>query len=255
MKINKEWNEKYLSGIESVYDKNLITPLKSIPKKYNAIFWKRINASVLGTGMVLSFVFAAINHCQNAWIFEWLSNMFLNLSLGMLASLIILLYTECKEQNVNFYEQTLELFKGREQQLRTAFFASFRSIPRNLSYNKLNEATEDAFNSFECFFAIVNFYEFLYKNFDVMPKPLNQISIEKINEAKKDELELYKKMEAKVCANGCLKKDDLEAVERSGDIIYSILNKFKLWIMETEKSLYDVKYGNTNDTNIGGDKQ
>lgn len=255
MRINKEWHEQYLAGIESVYDRHLITPLQNIPPKYNESFWKRLNLWVLFGSVALSFCFAALNHCYDSWICEWFSNLFLNLALGMTASLIILLYTERKEQNIRFYDQNLKLLKERYEQLHRAFLASFGNIQRNVSFHRMTEATDDAFNSFECFFCAVNFFEFLFDNFDEVPEPLSDITKEQIDLAKSDALKLYKEMETKATANGFLSEEDLSCVITNGDIIYSLLNKFKLWIDITENGLYGIKYGNEKDNGIGGESK
>ena len=253
MRVNKEWNHKYLSGIESITNRHLISPLQNIPKKYNFSFWKNIIAWVLVGGVLSSFGFATLNHLYESWVCEWFSNLFLNLALGMTASLIILLYTNRKEQNINFYEQNLQLLKDRHDKLRTAYYASFGSIMKNLSYRKMDEATEDAFNSFECFFCVINFFEFLFANFAEVPKPLNEITNEQIEQAKKESLELYREMQAKAGKGNTLSEEDLTRVQNNGDIVYSLLGKFKLWIDITENGLYGTKYGNEKNNSIGGD--
>ena len=255
MRVNKEWNEKYLSGIESAYNKHLTSPLQNIPKKFNTTSWKTLILWILIGSIVFSFGFAMINNCFDKWICEWFSNLFLNLALGMTASLIILLYTERKEKTIRFYDQNLKLLKERHEQLHRAFFESFGKIQRNVSFHRMKEATDDAFNSFECFFCSINFFEFLFDNFDEVPEPLSDITKEQIDLAKSDALKLYKEMETKATANGFLSEEDLSRVITNGDIIYSLLNKFKQWIDITENGLYGIKYGNEKDNGIGGESK
>ena len=258
MRINKEWNEKYLSGIESISNRHLITPLKNIPKKYKVSFWKKLITSVLVGSVLFSFGFAALNHAYECWLYEWFSNLFLNLSLGMIASLILLLYTDRKEKNINFYEKNLELLKNRYEQLHNAFSASFGVIRKDISFNRMKEATDDAFNSFECFFCTINFFEFLFKALDYIPKQFGDITKEKIEKAKKDSIELYQELESKIDSDGNLSIEDLSRVERNGDIIFSLLNNFRLWIDMTEDNLYGTMYRKTKKEKnnvIGGDRR
>lgn len=255
MQINKEWNKKYLSDIESITNRHLISPLQNIPKKYDFSFWKRRIGLILIGSVLLSFCFATLNHLLENWICEWFSNLFLNLALGLTASLIVLRFTNRRDQNINFYEQNLQLLKERYEKLQTAYYASFGLIMKNISFNKLKEATDNAFNSFDCFFCAVNFFEFLFEKFDEIPAPLNKITKEQIEKAKKQSLELYKEMESKADKSGTLSQDDLNRVLNNGDIVYSLLGAFKLWIDTTEAKLYGTKYGNENNKNIGSERK
>ena len=81
----------------------------------------------------------------------------------------------------------------------------------------MDEATEDAFNSFECFFCVINFFEFLFANFAEVPKPLNEITNEQIEQAKKESLELYREMQAKAGKGNTLSEEDLTRVQNNGD--------------------------------------
>lgn len=254
MRDIRKFHEEYLSNIESINNKHLITPLGNIPKKYKDSFWKKLVLWILIGSIITSFVFATINNFFECWIYEWVSNLFLNLALGLTASLIILLYTERKGRSISFYEQNLDLFKERYEKMNTAFHASFGNIQRNISFNRLQEATDDAFNSFECFDCTINFFEFLFKGFGEVPKPLNNITKEHIYQSKKYSSELVKEMKKNYTSNGVLSEDDLYRVIENGDIIYNLLNKFKLWIDETEKNLYGMKYNNKN-SNLNEDKK
>lgn len=245
MKVNKEWNEKYLSGIFSIYDRSLVSPIKNIPRPYNATFWKKLNVAFLIGGALISFFFAALNHMFENWILDWVSNLFLNLSLGMLASLIILMYTDRKQENISFYEQNLDLLKNQAKKMDEAFYESFGKIPYHTSFNDFEKATNSAFNAFECFFAIINFFELLYDNFDRIPRPFNCVTKEKLKEAKEKELELCKKIENAISDNVFLDRDNLFLVERSGDFIHGMLAKLKIWISDTEKNLYEIKFGSS----------
>ena len=69
---------------------------------------------------------------------------------------------------------------------------------------------------------------------------------------------VYKELESKIDSDGNLSIEDLSRVERNGDIIFSLLNNFRLWIDMTEDNLYGTMYRKTKKEKnnvIGGDRR
>ena len=57
---------------------------------------------------------------KGLWFFNWISNTFLSLSLGVVASLLIMGYTNARERNVAFYSDIIPVLENRHENMHKA---------------------------------------------------------------------------------------------------------------------------------------
>lgn len=242
---NKEWREKYLSEIDTITTNKLVTPLSNMPKIYKHSFWVVLNIAVMCFCVLLSFLFALLYDTYQLWYFAWLDGLFLNLSIGLVASLYLLLSSNQKDKNVLFYSENLDLMNLQYDKLMEAKGASLGRLMKNLSYNDIEKATFDAKNVFEFSFCTINFFEIMLPRLRKNSKLFKKYKDDIIDEKKRELINLYKDFEKELFSTKQVSRKTLEDILYYDNIADNMLSKFKIYIENVEMALYNNKYGKT----------
>ena len=158
----EEWFEQNLGNVESL-DKlyNTDSPFVYAPKPLNRRKWIAMCVSSFVLCLFFSFYLGHIYEVTHCWVLSWFSNLLLNFSIGLVASILIMLYTNIHDKNVAFYADMLPIIEKRIISLREAYFSYTFKIQRE--YQKRNyQNSYDAWhvNSNTCF-VILNYIRFL----------------------------------------------------------------------------------------------
>ncbi len=118
MQFNKreyqEWFEEHLGEVESLNMSGDNSILRHQPKVLKFKWWIfALIAGILVCGLVSYFTYTVV---------PWLSNLLLNLSAGILASLILLIFTNLKDKNINYANDAIPLLEKRMEQFNNALF-------------------------------------------------------------------------------------------------------------------------------------
>ena len=125
------WRIDYLDDLEGFQYDNIV---KAAPKKFRATNW----AIKIGIATVITVFFSYLFASNHAWI----SGMFGNIAAGLIASLLILLYTTSKEKNLSFYDNLLlDLTKVLQRIDRTSnnLYMQHHELTCNLQLCTLDE--------------------------------------------------------------------------------------------------------------------
>lgn len=105
-----EWRHEVLGKAEMFCQSNI---LSATPPKFRYWCWYL----VLGGGTVAALVLSVLlnNHCI------WFSNMFGNIAAGLIASIVLLLFTNARERNLSYYDHMTPELSQTIQCLNNAF--------------------------------------------------------------------------------------------------------------------------------------
>ena len=95
---------------------------------------------------------------KGLWFFNWISNTFLSLSLGVVASLLIMVYTNARERNVAFYSDIIPVLENRHENMHKAYFDYSLKIDRffySHDYEKCYYAWARKLQYMPCYFGIL----------------------------------------------------------------------------------------------------
>lgn len=158
----EEWFEKYLGQVETLDKQGKEnSPFAYIPKPLRRIRWLIlcIISLVVSTGISLGM--AALYEKFYFWLWNWISNAMLSLSIGLVASIIIMIYTNIRDKNIVFYSDIIPSIETRIESMRSAYWAYAFKIQK--AYQKQDySACYEAWhiNSNTCF-VILEYVRFL----------------------------------------------------------------------------------------------
>ena len=55
------------------------------------------------------------------WLWNWLSNALLSLSIGLVASIFVMIYTNIRDKNIAFYSEIIPCIETRIKSMRSAY--------------------------------------------------------------------------------------------------------------------------------------
>ena len=163
-KTYEEWFKEYLGDVENVDRMEDPSPLRHQPSTFKFWIWIiLLSLSIVVCGIVSFFVYET---------HEWISNLMLNFSAGLFASLVLLCFTTSKDKNINYANDVLPILKNRLSNMKEALDYSF--VPLQLatqhkSYDDFYEYTRLLTNT-QC--VISNFIKYLTKVCRYKPKYL-----------------------------------------------------------------------------------
>ncbi|MCH5260772.1 MAG: hypothetical protein J1F18_13500 [Lachnospiraceae bacterium] len=158
----EEWFEENLSEIESL-DKADISnsPFAYVPRPLRRKRWLIFGIIGLVISLGTSFGLSLLYETADFWIWNWLSNAFLSLAFGLIASLIILSYTNLRDKNVAFYSDIIPKMEKRIDKMHDAYRAYAFKLDREYrkkDYKSCYEAWHIHSNT--CF-VIIGYLRFL----------------------------------------------------------------------------------------------
>jgi hypothetical protein len=240
----EEWFDKYLGDVESLDSDNQNSRLPNIPKPFNKKKWLYINGIILLITITTSFALAFCFEYYNSWIVEWASNALLNLSLGLIASLIIFTYTNHRDRNIAYYTDVLPLLHTRYENMHKAYFDFTFGISRayqKSDFDSLYEAWHA--NSNTCF-VIMNFFQYLLEVFPFEPKCFKGLTNELLEQKKGEIREVNTEMFDKYHGHEQISGELVSRCKKSTDIGFMLLMTLQELIKELEQDYFSIKYTN-----------
>lgn len=160
----EEWFDKKLGNIESL-SKSLEadSPFLYAPTALKRGKWIFVCAiSFLGClfgSWFMAYIYQAINY----WIWNWLSNLLLNFSIGLIASIAIMSYTNTRDKTIAFYTDIIPVIEKRINDLRSAY--DDYSLKLEIKYQSKNyqDAYEAWHVSSNTCFVILEYIRFLIR--------------------------------------------------------------------------------------------
>lgn len=237
------WFDKYLRDIESLNKTDVgKSPLSRIPKPLNRKAWMIVCIIGLVASMAISCLFSWIYEMKGLWFFNWISNAFLSLSLGVVASLLIMVYTNARERNVAFYSDIIPVLENRHENMHKAYFDYALKIDRfyySHDYEKCYYAWHANCNT--CL-VILDFLRYLHTVLPFRPKSLTS-SLEKIEKAKDNLTEANEKISKEYFAHNTISEETEKICRQASDCGLVCLYEIENLIQELKCNLYGIKYG------------
>lgn len=239
------WFDKYLRDVESLNKTGVEkSPLSRIPKPLNRKAWMIVCVIGLVASMAISCLFSWIYEVKCLWFFNWVSNTFLSLSLGVSASLLIMVYTNAKERNVAFYSDIIPVLEKRHADIQKAYFDYALKIDRfyySQDYEKCYNAWHANCNT--CF-VILEFLRYLHAVLPFCPKSLT-LSLEEIEKTENNLSEANEKISKEFFAQNTISEETEKICCQTSDCGLVSLYEIADLIQELKCNLYGIKYGKT----------
>lgn len=236
----EQWFEENLSEVESPleYEHNSIFLNK--PKKFKSYIWFIINFISILVCLVGSFI---LIYYDNK-IMLWISNLLLSISSGLIASLIILAFTNLREKNISYYEEIIPLLKKRYKKLINSYYYCWPKISIAFQTDNADDYFKYSHYASNTNFVIIGFMEYLIKSFDFNKEfPYNQQILDKAKDLVLESSELCQKIYYKNKFSDTTEFEKVKDLqEKSSEIPFEILLTLESIIEEMENELYNIKF-------------
>lgn len=239
----EEWFNKYLGEVESLHsDSSKQGVLSFIPRKLHRWHWIVSCLFALTISTFLSVYLAYHYELSNHWVLSWSSNALLSFSIGLIASIFLMLYTNACNRNVGFYSVAIPLLEKRLSDMRKAYFDYTFKIQIRYAAEDY-QGCYDAWhvNSNTCF-VILDFLRFLKKGFPYTPKSF-YITDEELSNAEKTLLEANNRIQKEFFNNKTITAETKDFCIRAVDCGMCGLNMLENLILELKLDLYGMQYG------------
>lgn len=237
--------DKYLSNVETL-DKADVgkSPLSRIPKPLNRKAWMIGCIIGLVASMAISCLFSWIYETKCLWFFNWISNAFLSLSLGVVASLLIMVYTNAKERNISFYSDIIPILESRRENMHKAYFDTYFKVDIHCRNQKYTECYQTWHASCNTCFVILEFLRYLHKVLPFHPQSLT-FSLEEIEKANEHLTEANERISHEFFDQDCISRETVTYCCRALECGTYCLYNIEDLIQEFKCNLYGIKYGKT----------
>lgn len=120
---DKAWQEfkllsEQLGKIEIDEQRTKDSPITNVPKLFKVKKWVIWLSIITVVCTSLSF---GLNYVHNEQL-QWVSTVLINIGAGLVASIIILLFTSSRERNITYYNDIIPLLEKRYELLNNAFY-------------------------------------------------------------------------------------------------------------------------------------
>lgn len=116
----EEWFEKYLGDVETLDKQGKEdSPFAYIPKPLRRIRWLVLCIISLVMSAGISLRMAFLYETTHFWLWNWLSNALLSLSIGLVASIFVMIYTNIRDKNIAFYSEIIPCIETRIKSMRS----------------------------------------------------------------------------------------------------------------------------------------
>lgn len=158
------WFDKYLGEVESLDSYNTAkSPFANIPKPLYRTIWTWLCSLAVPCCIGGSFLLAYLYELYGFWTLNWGCNALLSLSIGLIASLILMIYSNIRERNIAFYSDLILVLEKRHSDMQEAYLDTVIKIRRRFQEHNF-EMCYQAWhaNSSACYVA-VEFLRYLLK--------------------------------------------------------------------------------------------
>ena len=239
----EEWFDKYLGKIESLDSKESKESILSfIPKKFNKKCWI-ISCSVALIVTIVASIYLAYRYDKaNVWYLNWGYNVCLSFSIGLIASVVLMLYTNVESKNIGFYTVAIPVLKDRLSNMRKAYYDYNFKIQIAFSRGDY-QGCYDAWhaNNNTCF-VILEFLKYLKIQFPYSPESLNY-TIENIKNAENKILEANNRIQTEFFGTKIITPETVDVCRKAMDYGAYGLSTLDMLISELKLNLYGIQYG------------
>ena len=110
----EKWFDEKLGNFESIYSDSEKTIFDYCPKRFNLKYWLSGLIILTIIFMILAFIFYKME-------LNYLFNISLSISTGLIVNLIFLIITNAKERYINYYSSIIPILQKRRNQLSDAY--------------------------------------------------------------------------------------------------------------------------------------
>lgn len=239
----EEWFDKYLGNIESLDKAHPKSPLQNMPKPYSPQKWICVNMTSCLLTLAASLLFAYLSVSNdNQWLLNWVSGALLNLSLGLIASFMILAYTNRRDQNTVFYTDIIPLLTQRYADMREAYFDFTFGMSRYEQSGEYEKCYASWHAHSNTCFVILNFIDYLLT---IVPFKSRDLTITKtdIENAKEQILSANQLIQTEYFGTQTISKETSQICTDVTYVGMECLQILSMFIEELTLRLYGVKYG------------
>lgn len=246
----EEWYQKYLGDIESVLDyEPERSPYTNTPKPFSQrkmLIWCTvlIFLSLLGS-FFCSLSYESFHH----WILSWFSNIFLSFSIGLVASIVLLIFTTIKDRNSAFYSDIIPDLERKHQNMQDAYFQYCNKISIYFQQQNFNECYDSWRIASNTSFVILDFLEYLEKVLPYRPKCLT-LAQSDIEEAKNNISIANSQIESEYIKDFHISKETADACDKAIFPASTALTAIQALIEEFKQTRYELQYGQKNISKI-----
>lgn len=235
------WFEENLSEIESPHDYDIKSPLSNAPKPIKTHIWVRLISVIFVASLLASIVLAFLYSSCDNWFYTWLSNALLNLSIGLIASLILMYFTEAKSRNITYYTDIIPILKARYSKMHKAYFEYTFKLD-TYYFHKEFDKFYDAWHvhSNTCF-VILNFFDYLLQVLPFTPKSI-KFDREILSKLRSNWLDIHNQLQKNYFGNKKITESDYENSKKLSAQGFKLLNTLEFLINELEQDLFIIKY-------------
>lgn len=239
----EEWFDKYLGEVEGGNSDSAKHGILSfIPRKLHRGYWIAGCLLALTFSTVLSVYLAYRYELSNFWILNWGSNALLSFSIGLIASILLMFYTNTCNRNIGFYSDAIPILEQRLSKMKKAYFDftfKIRIEYRAGNYQACYEAWHANCNT--CL-VILEFLCFLKQQFPYTPNSL-KVTDEQLSQAKDTLSEANNNIQKEFFHNNIITEDTLELCVQATDYGMYGLQTLENLIIELKLNLYGIRYG------------
>lgn len=237
------WFDKYLGEVESLDSYTAAeSPFANIPKPLNRKGWTALCSLAILCCIGGSCLLAYLYELYGVWVLNWICNVLLSLSIGLIASLILMIYSNTRERNIAFYSDLIPVLEKRHSDMQEAYLGTVLKIQRRYQEHDFEMCYQAWHANSNACYVILGFLRYLHKALPFTPDSLN-INAEKIDSFEDEiykannqiQTEFFKgKTISSATVDKCIRATDSGGYALS--IIEDLINEFR-------KNLYRIKYG------------
>ena len=238
----EQWFEMYLGNIESPYSSDFEQSIfKNTPKPLKKKIWLWTMLISLVILIILSLIFSYLYSINNHWYCDWISNALLNFLIGIVSSILILIYTNSAEKNISFYSDIIPLLEERLSKMKAAYYDCVFYPEIKYKEGNMKGCFDEWHKLVNTCTVILNFITFISKCSPEYKKRLN-IDIDKLNKYSQDLSEANEKILKEFYAT---EKIDFNTLEEGLKITHCGnrgLSEIENMILKMKQELYRNKY-------------
>lgn len=238
-----DWFDKYLGDVETDFQTNLQSPLLHAPKPFKLWRWLIVLITLTVISLMGSFLIDVFTNLK------WISNVLANIGAGLIASIIILLFSTSKEKNIEYMSEAIPLLRERLKNMHEAYYY-------DMARQTIASQQGDYITYFDCahrwtntYTVILEFYKLLCETAKYKPKYLTECFSDIENGHEKCRVYLDEVYDNYNTKN---EKNDLNALANKqlkiGCLTDVILNIIGMYTDDLESKLLKIKFNKQNKT-------
>lgn len=239
----EDWFERYLGDVEntnSINDKSIIS---NKPKKINMKIWYTCLWILFIASLIISFTLMLIkNNNIELWYLDWISNALLNISFGVLVSIIFSYFTILREKNITYYNECIPIIEQRYKNIHEAFFQYCFKLDIEFQKGDYEKFYTEVWHAhINTIFVIIEYWEYLIQIFK-NESNLYSVTKDKINKVKKELLEKSMICDEEYYKSETISVETYKSCKEISNIGFDYLMELNKFICNLKKDIYNMKF-------------